>query len=331
MSCVSSSSSSPYDLQDTEEKVIVQVIFEVFFLAITLIFNLWTIYVTYTTCNKCIISQLFSASYLGNIMAACSLFGGDLYTLSRYHSIHECTDTVDMHYFLFMGLIVNMIILCINTYFRSRNIQSLSPRSPRDFLVKMVLPIWLGSGILATAVLFIQKGLKGNFTETTLIVLAPFLLILIGLNVHLSNFLHTRQKQQEKLSGTDFNTELPRASQNNILKAKSVVKRIIYCQVVYFFIWLFLVVLMNFFQENRDVSLFCLYVARIVYLGVFVCESKVTMVTQREKCKKSLMIFLKKFHCLNKADGANNDYSSKWANNEISKTTEEIQIDIQSK
>ena len=102
----------------------------------------------------CILS--FTVTYVGNILAAGSLFGNDInYSLLGVPPI--CQSGVDRYIPLYFGLSLNMIILVLNTKYRYDGISSIRNRTipntihTRDVVCKVWLPAFL-SAVLFTCV-----------------------------------------------------------------------------------------------------------------------------------------------------------------------------------
>ena len=262
----------------------------VLFLFTVITFNMVAIYITVKTLRKCVISKLFGSSYLGNIMAACSLFGGDLYTLFKWGALYNCTATLDKHFFLYLGITINMTVLAVNTYLRTSNIRSISrrqlSRGPNFWSLKMPAMLWGFSIISALGGIFLEMSLESNFTEVTLGLVTPFFVTVLVLNIQLSLFLHKQKKHAASLSAQ------PTTSYANIHSAENVVCRIVKFQVSSYIVWIVVISLIKSFKRERSFYVIFIWLSRVSYLLSFCCECFVMIVTRWVKCRKCLVAAL---------------------------------------
>ena len=259
----------------------------VLFLFTVITFNIVAIYITIKTLRKCVISKLFGCSYLGNIMAACSLFGGDLYTLFKWGALYDCTATLDKHFFLYLGITVNMTVLAVNTYLRTSNVRSISRRQlscgPDFWSFKMPAMLWVFSTAAALGGIFLEMSLKSNFTEVTLGLVTPFFISVLVLNIQLTLFLRKQKNHAANLSAQ------PTTSYANIHSAENVVCRIVRFQVSSYIAWIVVISLIKSFKREQSFYVIFIWISRISYLLSFCCECFVLIVTRWVKCRKCLI------------------------------------------
>ena len=267
----------------------------VLLLFVVITFNITAIFITVKTLQKCLISKMFGSSYVGNIMAACSLFGGDLYTLFKWDALYDCTATWDKHFFLYLGLTVNMTVLAVNTYLRTSNIKSTSRRhsscSRGFWSLKMPIMLWIFSSIVALGSVFLEMSFENNFTEVSLVLVTPFFITVLVLNVQLSHFLRKQKKHTANLSAQ------PTSSYANIHSAENVVCRIVRFQVSAYIVWILVVSFIKNFESERRIYAMFIWSSRVSFVLSFCCECVVLIVTHWVKSKKCLM---KVFNCSTK-------------------------------
>lgn len=272
--------------RDTKTILHIQYALLVLFLLTVTLLNAVAIYITVKLFKKCLISRLFGSSYLGNIMAACSLFGGDMGSLFSWGILFDCTKAADRHFFLYLGISVNMTVLSMNTYLRTSNIKSVSRNTTCNrslWAIKMPLVVWVSSIVWALGGVYLEISLQINFTEVTLGVLTPFFIGVIVLNIQLSIFLHKQKKRAASLS------EQPTSSYANIHSAENVVRRVVWFQVCSYLTWIVVVSLIKNLESEQSFYAISVWMSRGSFLLSFCCECITLVTTRWIKCRKCLV------------------------------------------
>ena len=83
----------------------------------------------------CLFSMQSVASYVGNIFAASSFIGNDIY-YSRRGILPICQKGVDHYAFLYLGLSINMVVLGLNTWYRFKGVYPFVRERASIFLEK---------------------------------------------------------------------------------------------------------------------------------------------------------------------------------------------------
>ena len=148
----------------------------------------------------CLFSMQLAASYMGNMVAATSLIGNDIY-FSQRGVIPLCQHGIDKFVLLYFGISLNLIILIMNTHYRYQRISSMiqmsldQPVRTKDVVLKNWLPgLFVSSCTCGVAVVVQQTyGDYHHFLVSMGLCVIPLGIAIIW-NVILSFILHKAQR-----------------------------------------------------------------------------------------------------------------------------------------
>jgi len=263
--------------------------------------NLLAIYATLMSLStsKCLLSKLFIISFLSNIMAACSLFGGSL--LANGKMIRGCNGgTLDHYFFFYFGTNNNILVLFLNTYLRRKALIASFPEentliSRLKFILTYNLPFFLTSVILAVISIIVQDHAHpGEMRlEASVTTGIPLMIIVISMNVHLSYFLNERKKISEKLNEQSF---------RNLETARRVLISVAKWQSFYVVLWIVIIILMYTIAHNDAINaVILLWITRVVFAFGFVLEAKILVFKDKTLrqflCNKIKKTYSSLFRC----------------------------------
>ena len=260
-------------------------------LLVGLLVNIVTIIVTIKTDKShcCATSKLFLSSYVGNICSMTSLAVNGVYKNDEGVPNMMNQPEIDRHFFLFMGLTVNMTMLVNSTYNRYQGISNFknkinSSDSNKNLFVRYTLPAWIVSAVVAiSAVLFRYFYNKTHhFLVCEIICIIP-ILACIGLNILLKLFLI---KMQKNAVATQQNLSL-----KNIAVAISMLRIITLCHIIYLIAGGLVFYFLEKYKENGDVFIALDWIIRILFYLTFTLEATIFLIKHSLARRLLLQLF----------------------------------------
>ena len=249
------------------------------FLCIVILNNVLAIYATLKakSTQKCLFCQLYNVSYLSNIIAALSLYGGGTILVSgSYSDVRHCqVIPKDRYFFFYFGVYNNIFVLLANTIFRRKSLTTpygciLTTDTLRKLLIRYCIPILLTSSVLSFISIITQHYAMGSlYMETSLLTYsAPLLIAVIATNIHLTFYLNEKKKISEKMNSEQ--------SWKNIEKARKMLLIITKLQTIYCMLWVTLIILLNTVGQRNEInSIVLVWLLRLVFGLSFVLEAKI--------------------------------------------------------
>ena len=267
----------------------IQITVLTFFLCVVIFNNILAIYATHISksTKDCIFAQLYNISYVSNIIAALSLYGGTLFVSDYHGDAFGCRELpLDRYFFLCFGMSNNVLVLLLNTYLRRKSLMDPFascdiPRNKWKAFLKFLVPFFLVSLTLSALNVLFQYQVKGNFYIGLAVgFYIPLMLIVIVLNVHLTYFLNESKKIAENIN---------QQSWRNLMKARKMLLMIVKLQTLYIFLWIILVILMHTIGLKEEINFVVLiWLMRVVYGLSFLLEAKILI--YRDKLVKKVIL-----------------------------------------
>ena len=235
--------------------------------------------------KDCLFCQLYNVSFMSNIVAASSLYGGTIFVSDYYRGdIRKCqAEPTDRYFFFYFGVYNNLIVLLANTYLRRSSLtKPFSFDKSTDTLLKLFvrycIPIILASSVFSFISIITQHYvlfMENLYMETSLLMFAaPLLVIVIATNFHLTFFLNERKKISEKMN--------IKQSWKNIEKARKTLIVIVKLQTIYTTSWIILIILLNTIGQKSEISSIVLvWSMRLVFGLSFLLESKILILSDK--------------------------------------------------
>eukprot|EP00111_Clytia_hemisphaerica_P005089 TCONS_00014644-protein len=267
----------------------IQIVVLTFFLSIVMLNNILAIYATQKSISTkyCIFAQLYNISYISNIMAAFSLYGGSLFITDYHGDAFGCRQLpLDRYFFLCFGMSNNVLVLLLNTYLRRKSLMDPLascdvPRSKWKAVLKFLVPFFLVSLTLSAMNIVFQYEVQMNFYIGVAVgFYVPVMIVVIVLNIHLTYFLNESKKIAENIN---------QQSSRNLMKARKILLMIVKLQSFYTFLWIILVILMHTIGVKNEINFVILeWLMRVVYGLSFVLEAKILI--RRDKVVQKVLL-----------------------------------------
>ena len=258
-----------------------------------ILLNLTTIIVTLrsTYICHCSTARLFLSSYVGNIFGLVSLALNGIYTVKEGVPCINCQHQIDLHFLLYLGFTVNMIMLINSTYNRYRGVSNVKNKvsrveSNRKLFIWYGLPSWVtSSGIATLLILFMRQSKTHPYIVCGVISIIP-MLICIVLNILLKLFLNRMKRNAEKTHKTE--------SVKNISLAISMLGLTTVGHCIYLITGILVFFFIKKYQNNTTVYLVLDWISRMLFDLMFTVEAKAFLI-KHTSARKDICHFFKYF------------------------------------